>query len=64
VDIALSKALLRWDETLPDEEKLHKHRCPRCGHTWKHGEHCAGSREAHTCGQCGAQAWLREPEHR
>jgi hypothetical protein len=33
--------------------RAHTHKCGACGHTWSHGNECAGSTEAHTCTVCG-----------
>lgn len=33
---------------------MHAHRCPECGHVWRHTDDNAGDAAAHTCAACGA----------
>jgi predicted nucleic acid-binding Zn-ribbon protein len=40
---------------------LHRHKCPKCGVVWQHGDECLGSNEAHTCPTygCGTiEKWI------
>ncbi len=44
---------LGWKE----EPLTHLHKCPDCGHVWKHDDNCTGDVEAHTCVKCGTESW-------
>ena len=37
----------------------HQHKCPRCGHVWRHPDSYAGDTHAHTCRHCGTEVWGR-----
>lgn len=39
---------------------MHKHKCPRCGNVWQHGDNNAGDAQAHMCPECGyGPVWLK-----
>lgn len=37
----------------------HAHKCPNCGHAWRHADSCAGDPQAHTCQKCSTEVWFR-----
>jgi len=40
----------------------HWHTCT-CGHSWKHGNNCAGDESKHICSECGALITMKDFDH-